>query len=309
MTRLHVSHQRTTSSQTVGKVELCAIRFETAVILPGVKRQMSDYISDGTRKEVSEEEASKLRLEALQLFEKRRKEVLLDSDVKLRSVGSIPVLKMAFYTVLKRYNYAIADNLKKLYRHECSLRAWLSVFTEIGMSDEVMAPLFWDHVEPVLFMALDLPGAIKDQVVHATVSLQLIAEEGVSGLERVTSWDSKRNFSWNKHFGALTNTSDELYCLRDSIDQLWSSIEAEELRDDHGKRHHAIAQRLGVGYPRVSNLSSQESDGLSFAYGLDKPLDIAEKIELIDAQRRRAEGSYDALWGYVTYLERCGLQM
>jgi hypothetical protein len=58
----------------------------------------------------------------------------------------------------------------------------------------------------------------------------------------------------------------------------------------------------------VVNTTTQESTGLSFAFGHDKPLDLAEKIELIETQRLRAERAYDALWRYVDYLEECELK-
>ena len=257
---------------------------------------------------ISEQVASRLRLEALRLFEQRQRQVTLRaSGVGMRPIDSIPVLRAAFYAILKRYNSAIIDNLTKLKRHEMSLRAWKSVLEEMEMPQEVMLPLFWDYVEPVLFMALDLPTAVKEQVTRATVSLNELADRGVDGLEKVIAWDGDRNYGWIRCFKGLSDDSYEFQVLKKAVDQLFEPHAAEELRNDHGRRYHAVPQRIGVGYPRIINTASVEDDFLSLEFGFDEPLDLDEKLELIETQRLRAERAYDALWSYVQYLEKRGL--
>lgn len=189
--------------------------------------------------------------------------------------------------ISSRYKQALANSLIRLRRYERSLIAWDETLPTTD--EETRETLTVDYVIPLLHTAEDLPLIVKDQIVHAVVSIELLSQnDSYSKVQEI------RQGQWIGEFHALVEKDDGLIDLNCAINSLWNEDAAKALRDRHGRRHHDVDRQLLSSIP----FSSTIQKGIDCT-GLEPALCLGEEIELIKTQRLKAEAAYGQFSDYV----------
>lgn len=191
-----------------------------------------------------------------------------------------------------RYKQALGNSLIRLRRYEKSLIAWDETLPTTD--EETQETLIVDYVIPLLHTAEDLPLIVKDQIVHAVVSIELLSQnDSYSKVQEI------KQGQWVGEFHALVEKDDGLIDLNHAINSLWDEDAAKALRNRHGRRLHDVERQLLGPIP----FSSTIQKGVDIT-GLEPALCLGEEIELIDAQRLNAETAYEHFSDYVKSRKR-----
>lgn len=187
----------------------------------------------------------------------------------------------SLWNISSRYAQAIANSIVQLRRYERLLIAWNMIIPRL--SDDVREMAFIDYIMPLYHTVVDLPLIIKDQIIHAAVSLKVLSMQ-----DSMVSVQEIKQGEWFNKLAELSMTDSSLRTLIDAINALWEPSEAKTLRDRHGNIHHDVERQFLSDIPFASTLGP----GIDIT-GAEPKLDLAEEIEIINVQRCRAEKVYE----------------
>jgi len=218
------------------------------------------------------------------------------------SICNVPHLRFfheTFSETWDEYNAAIVNNILGLTRHVRSLMAWEQVLGKHADGDEsLLRGITIDYVEPLLFRASDLPGAIRNQCHHMAGKLTYLYRTRDITLNEVRS-SSHQDTHWRQYRDEHHVPCTEYERLVDKVSVLWASEGADHLIESHGRRHHNIATFVGMkrSVPMIEYMGGVVMHG----YRQDE-VDLHREIEIIDEQRVSALDAYQALTAYARYL-------
>ena len=214
----------------------------------------------------------------------------------------VPHLMFFFETfseVWSEYNTAIVNNLLSLCRHTKGLMAWAQVLEKHAEEDgELLSGIIVDYVEPLLFRASDLPGAVRSQCHHMAGKLTYLYRSRDDTLDEVRNTSHDDGY-WRRYRNKQHVPCEEYDRLVDKVGRLRDSEGADHLKTSHGRRHHDIA--TFVGMRRYAPMIERTSGVIAHGYRHDE-VDLHEEIGIIDNQRTVAKEAYQALSDYADHL-------
>jgi len=169
-------------------------------------------------------------------------------------------------------------------RYERLLTAWTEL---IGRLDEqVRLNCLADYAHPTLRAAWDIPLTFKDQLAKGIVILEHLAV----GDDSMLAYNNHhRGGYYRSELGKLADDTPALEQIQDYLNNdLYSSDEAQHLRDMHGVAFHDTSASPMSGKRTLAKLD----DGL-YVTIIDKPIDLKTELETIDRQRRRLRRGYE----------------
>lgn len=243
------------------------------------------------------------RIEIITAFEEQRS--LVDEGREFirvhRTMSAFPFFNEAYCGIWAEYNAAIVNNAHCAQRHLISLRAWNLVLDRYGESTQAVQSVLIDYVEPVLFMALDLPGAIREQAHQCAGKLTYLF---VSGDESFNVVRDPRHDScyWRKYHNEHHPNCEEYNAFKERMSHMRYQYgeNAQRLRKSHGVRLHDIATLVGDN--RLVPMTWESDEGVCYSgYSVDR-IKLEEEIQVIDEQVKRAVDVYEALSEYAEYM-------
>lgn len=238
------------------------------------------------------------RLEYLRALEEAIPETTLrdDDGFKFRTAVPVSLYLESFCDVWSEYNAAIVNNVLGLCRHVRVLSAWDGVLGRFD-EDEQRVGVLIDFVEPTLFRARDLPGAIREQCHQCVGKMHYVLESRDETLDEVRSPRHGSTY-WRGYHHDHHLECDEYDDLRDRLGSLWEGNggNARRLAHSHGDRHHDMATIVGT--KRHRPMVWEEGGGLGHGYVEDEP-SLGDELAIVDEQRERSQEAYFALDAYL----------
>jgi hypothetical protein len=239
------------------------------------------------------------RLDYLQELEDTLPLIARQYNTSMECRTSVPysLLQESLHGVWSEYNSAIVNNLLGLQRHIFVLRAWNDVLERFGEADDVRISVVIDFVEPTLFRARDLPGAIREQCHQCAGKMTYLFNSGDETLDYVRN-PNKNSSDWRRYHDEQHLSCDEYDEFRRCLSSLHEKVDddAKRLALSHGQRHHDIATIVEMQrhVPKVW----QEGGGIGYGYVVDE-VKLADEIPVLDKQREHAYKAYTALSTYL----------